>query len=673
MKKRLCVAAFTAALLGTTSIFAIQGPASAQSLQEEAAQLLVSHPQIRAARQNVASSEEGENAAFAEYLPRVSAFSDFGYERIHSKGRTTAEPDQGPFTTGQSRKTSVTITQTVFNGYLNEANNANATLAKQFAEISLEEAEQAVLFEGVSIYLEVLRNIRSVQLADENTATIQRQFELEDERVRRGAGITLDVLEAKKRLQVAKERRVAFNGALRDSRSRFNQVFGHEPTIDEMIMPTPPLGLMPENVDIAIASALVEHPAIRNSDKRVDIAQEQRTIAKAAFYPTIDIVAEWSYEDDLGGVRGSRRDYTAKVQANWDLFNGFATRAGVARASHGYLSSIDSSNFVKRKISEETRLAWSGLDTARKRVTLLQNAVNIAAEVFSGRRKLREAGKETVINVLDAESQMFDARIQLVAAQHDARIAVYRLLAAMGQLNLDTVSQLASIKPQQNMASAALVKDDNANRIIEAVAAAAGDEETSGEEMSAPADAEKIAAVEPSAGTDEPMQAPQPVKELAAIEKAAQPKPSTAVTEAKPEPTTKSAGSKTAALDPAVKTEPSQLEAVQQAKAVTVTQPEQVPAKTEMMAEKAAAPSEPKQEPVKAAAVTPTKKPEILLAKANTLVDSPAEASAESEKNATGASADKSQTLASASDSPIRQVNYTVDGDPNFIRAWPYE
>ena len=80
MKMRLCVIAFTAALLGTTSIFAIHGPAAAQSLQEEVAQLLGNHPQIRAARQNVASSEEGENAALAEYMPRVSAFGDFGYD-----------------------------------------------------------------------------------------------------------------------------------------------------------------------------------------------------------------------------------------------------------------------------------------------------------------------------------------------------------------------------------------------------------------------------------------------------------------------------------------------------------------------------------------------------------------------------------------------------------------
>ncbi|MDA0230871.1 MAG: TolC family protein [Proteobacteria bacterium] len=649
MKRRLCVVAFTAALLGTTSIFGIQGQASAQSLQEEVAQLLVNHPQIRAARQNVASSEEGENAAFAEYLPRISAFSDFGYERIDSPGRTTATPGQGPFTTGQARQTSVTLTQTVFNGYLNEANNANANLAKQSAEISLEEVEQGVLFEGVSIYLEVLRNIRLRQLATENTATIQRQFELEDERVRRGAGITLDVLEAKKRLQVAKERIVAFDGALRDSRSRFNQVFGHEPTTSEMVMPTTPLGLIPENVDTAIASALVEHPAIRKAEKRVDIAQEQRTIAKAEFYPTVDIVAEWSYEDDLAATRGSRRNYTAKVQANWDLFNGFATRAGVARASHDYLSSINSGNFVKRKISEETRLAWSGLDTARQRVTLLQNAVNIAAEVFSGRSKLRKAGKETVINVLDAESQMFDARIQLVAAQHDARIAVYRLLAAMGQVNVDTISQLASIKTQQKLASAALQQNDSANKIIEPVAATTRDEKAGGEEISDSAAAAKMAAVEPSAGTEEPIQASQPVTEMAA----------------KPEPTVKSAENKTAAIEPAVKSEVNQPEAVSQAKTEIITQPEQTAAKAEMVAEKTIAVSAPKQTSVKTAAVTPTKKPETVAAKVGT--------SSDTEANPASKPADKSQTLASVSESSVRQANYPVDGDSNFIRAWPFE
>ena len=656
MNKRFCVVAFTAALLGTTSIFTIPGQARAQSLQDEVAQLLTSHPQIQAARHNIASSEEGINVAFAGYLPTVSAFGDFGYERIDSPGRTTAEPNQGPFTTGQSRQTSITITQTVFNGFLTEADNDNAKLTKQSAEISLEEAEQGVLFEGVSTYLEVLRNERLIRLAGDNENTIQRQFELEDERVRRGAGITLDVLEAKKRLQVAKERRVAFDGQLRDSMSRFNQVFGHEANIDDMIMPTPPLGLIPENVETAVAAALVEHPAIRNSETRVDIAQEQRTIAKAAFYPTIDVIAEWGYEDDFGGTRGSRRDYKAKVQASWDLFNGFATLAGVARASHGYLSSIDSSNFAKRKIGEETRLAWSGLDTSRKRVTLLQNAVNIAAEVFSGRRKLREAGKETVINVLDAESQMFDARIQLIAAQHDARVAVYRLLAAMGQLNIDTVSQYAAIKPQQKVAAAELLKQDSANEIIEKIETEVGGEEM--DEM-----AENVAATEPSAGSEEPMQAPVAEQMTAAPEPIAKAEPA-------PKPMLEK---KTAALEPAAKAEVSQPETSQPVKVESVKQPslpaKKPTAKAEVKAEQTAALSEPEQAPKKTAAAAPAKKSEKTVAKAS----APAKTESVKAEKPAAKPAVKVQTVAAASESPIRQVNYSVDGDPNFIRAWPYE
>ena len=125
------------------------------------------------------------------------------------------------------------------------------------------------------------------------------------------------------------------------------------------------------------------------------------------------------------------------------------------------LIKIDQTNFLKRKIGEELRLAWSGLTTARQRVTLLQNAVNIAAEVFNGRRKLREAGKETVINVLDAESGMFDARIQLVTAQHDARVAVYRLLASMGQLNIDTITNISGLSNKRKIASIPRIEKKN--------------------------------------------------------------------------------------------------------------------------------------------------------------------------------------------------------------------
>ena len=89
---------------------------------------------------------------------------------------------------------------------------------------------------------------------------------------------------------------------------------------------------------------------------------------------------------------------------------------------------------------EQTRLSWQNLLTVGERLALLENAVNVAAEVFDSRRKLREAGKETVINVLDAESEIFSAQINYTGASYNRRLSVYQILLALGQLTTENLS-----------------------------------------------------------------------------------------------------------------------------------------------------------------------------------------------------------------------------------------
>jgi adhesin transport system outer membrane protein len=73
--------------------------------------------------------------------------------------------------------------------------------------------------------------------------------------------------------------------------------------------------------------------------------------------------------------------------------------------------------------------------TARQRVALLENAVNIASEIFTARHKLREAGKKPILNMLDAENEVINAQINYTSATFDERIAIYQLMLAMGRLN----------------------------------------------------------------------------------------------------------------------------------------------------------------------------------------------------------------------------------------------
>ncbi len=413
---------------------------AANPIEIELTGLLTEHPQIKAAEKSLQSSRQGVKSAIADFYPTVSVNSDAGYEHINSpSSRSDNAPTGDAY--GRTRNTaSLTVTQNLFNGYATASAVRTARLNRELAQISFEGTRQNTIFEGIQTYIDVLRQRRLIELARENEATIQRQLNLEDERVQRGSGVAVDVLQAKSRLQIAKERRVNFEGALEDAISRYTQVFGHPPDIDSMLDPEPPIDLVPSELSKSIDIAIVENPAVGNSGTTVEVARERRRSVRAELFPSVDLEGSYNYEKHNNATLGTRRDYSLVVSSTWELFTGFSTRASMAQAAYDYHASKDQHEFTVRKVIEQSKLAWQSLLTARERLELLENAVNIASEVFESRKKLREAGKETVINVLDAENEVNNAQINYTSAFYDERLAVYQLLLAMGRLDSKNLS-----------------------------------------------------------------------------------------------------------------------------------------------------------------------------------------------------------------------------------------
>lgn len=413
--------------------------AQAGTLVEDLQYLLETNPQVQAGRNNLDAARAGVDEAFGEYLPSVDLRGDYGYAHVDSPARRNDPLSHDGFE-GARESATLSISQNLWDGGAREAEYASAKLERDAAETSLAATRQQVLLAGATAYMNVLRQARLLDLSRQNEQNIMTQLNLENERVQRGSGIAVDVLQAKSRLQIAKERRVAVEGALRDARSRYLQVFGQEPDISAMTRPRPPLDALPEDLDNAVKIAQDENPAVLSGVKQVDIADERRNLAESGYYPRFEFEVAGTYENDVDGVDGMRRDLTALLRANWNIFNGFSTRAAVARTAFEHAAARDTQDNTRRRVTEQVRLAWDALDTARNRVTLLQNAVTIAEEVYDARRRLREAGRDTALNVLDAENEVFTARINYVSALFDAQIATYQVLAAMGRLELDTLA-----------------------------------------------------------------------------------------------------------------------------------------------------------------------------------------------------------------------------------------
>ena len=410
----------------------VAAEASAETLEQALAELLADNPRIRAARENVVAQTEGQREAFSAYYPTLALASDAGWEYTNSPTRRSA--DQDPLSTDRESAT-LTLSETIWDGNRREALYDISKLNKNVADLSLNVTLQDLLFEAIVAYHEVIRNVRLIDIALADEASLQQQLQLEDERVTRGSGITVDVLQAKSRLQQAKERRVAFEGRLREAMARYTEIYNKEPAVADLVEPVPPVAMLPEDVEAATSIAISDSPVLAVSDRSIDIAAQERAVARSEFFPTLELIGRANYENNVDGVSGDRDDYAVLVQVTWELFSGFRTTAASARTAATHRQRMDERTETARKIAEETQLAWEALQTARQRVELLQNAVNIAEEVYNARERLREAGRETSLNVLDSLSELRTAQINFVNASFDARVSVYRLLRAIGHLH----------------------------------------------------------------------------------------------------------------------------------------------------------------------------------------------------------------------------------------------
>jgi adhesin transport system outer membrane protein len=409
--------------------------ATADSLENEIRILMIENPELESLRNQAFAAEEGETIAFAGFLPQIDVSGDFGREHTDSPARRLSNPDD-PLELTRSRVTA-TLRQRLFDGFGTQAQYDSALLSSEVADITLENQTQGLIFIGVRSYLNVLRAMALIDLSTRNVGVIQTQLNLETERVERGSGVTLDELQAKSRLQIAQERKVAFEGALEQAIARYTRIFGHEPELGSMSLPQIPRSELPATLDEAIAVAINDNPQITNSELNVSLADENRNSAQSAFYPTLDLVGRLNWEEDVDGTIGIRRDTAVILEANWQLFAGFANQAGVAQSAYQYVASVNDRSATNRIVVRDTELAWEQWHTSVRRVELLDNAVAIAEEVHASRVKLRDAGQETVLNVLDAENDVFNAQINLVTAQYDGYIGVFRLMQAMGHLTPD--------------------------------------------------------------------------------------------------------------------------------------------------------------------------------------------------------------------------------------------
>lgn len=432
---------FLSSCVGALMAFSVSTQSQAASLEAELSAMLVEHPSLKAAQKTTKGTQESIDVAKSGNLPTVAFNADYGYEYITNPSER-ANSDTKNDSSRMREVAGLTVTQNLYDGNATTSAIRSARLTSEATKKTEEITEQSLILEGVTAYLNVLKQSSRIKHARENEANIKKQMELENERVRRGSGIGIDVLNAKSRLQTAIEKRVEYEGELAKATDQYIQIFGHAPDLAAMIAPSPPLNYLPESLEDAIEIAVRNNPNVQKSEFDAELADENKRSIEAEYHPTVDLVGSWNFENDKNATIGTRRDYSVLVEANWDLFSGFSTEYSMKKAVYDYSASKDTLSHVTRKIVEATRIAWHTLETSRERLSLVENDVILKDEIFLSTRKQRESGAEgvDVLNVLDREKEVYEAKIKYAELFYDTRQAIYSVLMTTGQLSPEVLA-----------------------------------------------------------------------------------------------------------------------------------------------------------------------------------------------------------------------------------------
>lgn len=435
-------------LLGVASIALLLAatPAPAQTLGELLPELLKSEDRVRAAESDLAASRERHEVAFGEYYPEGNFTGWYGPQY-----QNKSDVNDTFFVAKQFQ---ATVTQLVHDFGKTDGKIEIAKQAAGQADVALGAAKQNVTLDAVTAYVNVMRAAESLRYARMSEDNIRKQTGYEEARVEAGGGYSTDVLQAKTQLAGAQARRVRAEGSLVAALNRYRNMFGAvPPKVDTMRWPASPNAALPESVDAAYEVAKNSSLVLKNEELKEQTARSEIGVARAGFYPRIELVAEHSRKADVDALAGLKTESLGKVQVKLPINLGLTAINSLNAAENAANAATFRLRNIREAVEEQVRNSWQNLLTARENAGFLRNQANISAEFLELARKERQLGTRSLLDVLSGETTYINALSEAIAAEADVLLASFQLLAAMGQLDPELAMRTASAPPANPVAT----------------------------------------------------------------------------------------------------------------------------------------------------------------------------------------------------------------------------
>lgn len=402
----------------------------AQNLQSALSSAYRANPDLNAARAKARGVDESVPTAQSGYRPKVTATGDVGATSLTTNTPPGVKRHNELFPAGVG----VSISQTLYNGS-RTGNSVRAAESGVLAEReTLRNTEQNTLLDGVTAYMNVLRDTALHGLRENNVTVLTEQVRQTKDRFNVGEVTRTDVAQAEARLAGSKSDLAVSKSNLRGSIARFKQVIGIDP---KKLAPVQPVGgkQLPKTQGDAVNRALKDHPAIAAALHGVDVQLLNVKVVEGELLPTVSVTGSLSRRFDTTTNQDRRNSASVVGSLSIPIYDGGSAYARTRAAKETLGERRLNVDSARDRVVAAVIAAWALMEATGFQIEGAAAQVQAAEIALNGVREEAKVGQRTTLDVLNAQQELLNARVAQVTAQRDRVVASYSLLSATGQLS----------------------------------------------------------------------------------------------------------------------------------------------------------------------------------------------------------------------------------------------
>jgi outer membrane protein len=277
----------------------------------------------------------------------------------------------------------------------------------------------------------------------EQLASAKRTFEV-------GTSTITDTREAQARFDLTMAQEIAAENDLRVKKIALDQLTGKDmATPKPLLVPLVIAPITPADVNLWVTQSEELSPAVQQAQLGLAVAQYETQKAQAGHKPTLDLIGSYNVTQNNGST-SSTLDYRANAASvglsfNLPLFAGFATQNRIKETLALEDKARSDLDAAKRGVAQATRTAFFGVNSLLSQVKALEAAEASSQSALDATKLGYQVGVRINIDVLNAQTALFDTKAKLAKARYDLLLARLKLRQASGSLAADDLATINAV------------------------------------------------------------------------------------------------------------------------------------------------------------------------------------------------------------------------------------